>query len=99
MNDPTPAPPKARCVASMFFRPSEADWKDLLFSPSSSNINLGHSSPLVIPTEAQRSGGICSAPSGSLKSLPGIDADETIQPLHHPKLVVDSMLFRPSEAY
>ena len=35
------------------------------------NSNLSHPSPLVIPTGAKRSGGICSAPCDSLKSLPG----------------------------
>jgi hypothetical protein len=44
--------------------------------PFSNNSNQSHASPLVIPTEAQRSGGICSAPYGSLKSLPASDPEE-----------------------
>jgi hypothetical protein len=39
------------------------------FFPSRNHSNLSHPSPLVIPTEAQRSGGICSAPCRSLKSF------------------------------
>jgi hypothetical protein len=40
--------------------------------PSTHNSNLCHPSPLVIPAEAKRSGGICGAPCGSLKSFPAM---------------------------
>jgi hypothetical protein len=42
------------------------------------NSNLSHFSPLVIPTGAKRSGGICSAPCGSLQSYPATVPDQPI---------------------
>ena len=50
--------------------------RDLLFFPSFNNSNQGDPSPFVIPTGAQRSGGICSAPCGSLKSFLRSDPEE-----------------------
>jgi hypothetical protein len=39
-----------------------AGWTDPQFLPARDYFDFSHLSPLVIPTEAKRSGGICSAP-------------------------------------
>jgi hypothetical protein len=44
------------------------------------NSNRGHPTPLVIPTGAQRSGGICSVPCGSLKCFLGSGPEQPSRP-------------------
>src|SRR5580692_6647295 len=67
---------------------SEAQWRDLRLprrSRSSLSIRVAilpesNRPLLVIPTVAKRSGGICSAPCGSLQSFLGSDPPKKSQP-------------------
>ncbi len=49
---------------------SEAEWRDLLFIIPVSNLKESATLPFVIPTEAKRSGGICSSTDPSWKCFP-----------------------------
>jgi hypothetical protein len=84
LSDPTPlviptGAPQERSGSGVFA-------EQPLVTPSIQVANLPESDrpPLVIPTEAKRSGGICSVPCGSLKSFLGSDAVKLFPPKQAP---------------